>query len=643
MKKTAPYGSWESPITTDMVASGSIHMEEIHCEDESIYWLENRPLEGGRTVIMQAAKNGDIKNLIPEGFNVRSRVHEYGGGAYTVSAGALYFCNYSDQRIYSIKPGEEPISISPDGGKRYADLIVDISRQRLICVCEDHEMDVGIIRNSIISISLEEDHQITELVAGHDFFSNPRISPDGNKLSWLSWDNPNLPWDGSDLWVGSFDQNGRVRNTRHVAGGSNVSIFQPEWSPGGVLHFISDQNGWWNPFKVQNGTITKLCEKDAEFGLPQWVFGLSAYGFMEETKLVCSINSSGKNELILLDTIKGKVTNLDTPYCEHSYLFVQDHKVCFIGSSVKNPAELVQMDIDTGGKTIIRKSGNLDLKEGEISIPEAVDFPSDDNLAHGIFYHPNNSAYHGSEKEIPPLIVMIHGGPTSAATMSLSMKIQYWTSRGIAVLDVNYSGSTGYGTEYRKRLNGQWGVLDVSDCINGAQYLAERDLVDRNRMSISGGSAGGFTTLCALAFHNVFSVGVSRYGVSSLKSLAGDTHKFESHYLESLVGHYDEVEELLEKRSPINYAENIKVPLLLMQGSEDKVVPPIQSESLFHVLEKNRLPVAYVLFEGEQHGFRKAETIKRALEIEYYFYSKFFGFELPEEINPVEIKNLSVN
>ncbi|HKZ44337.1 MAG TPA: S9 family peptidase [Anaerolineales bacterium] len=641
MKKNMPYGSWKSPITPEMVAAGSIHIEEIQSDGESIYWLENRPEESGRIVVMKFSNNdGEARNIIPEGFNVRSRVHEYGGGAYTVNNGIVYFCNFNDQRIYAIKPGGEPTVITPAGGKRFADLLFDPKRNRIVCVCEDHEIDEGKVINSIVSISMDEDHQIIELAAGHDFFSNPRISPDGGMLCWLSWDHPNLPWDGSDLWVGSFDQNGSIYNPRHIAGGRDVSIFQPEWSPGEILHFMSDQDGWWNPFSFRDGKVRRSFKQEAEYGLPQWVFGLSIYGFFDDSKLICSIISSGKNELVNLNIVDNKVTNLSNAYCEFSYIKVFDQKVYFVGSSVNRPAELVQLDLKTGITTILQKSGVLDLREQDFSNPKAIDFPSMDHISHGIFYSPRNTVYESDKNEKPPLIVMIHGGPTSAASMSLSMKIQYWTSRGFAVLDVNYSGSTGYGRDFRKKLNGQWGILDVQDCINGALYLAETELVDRNRMSISGGSAGGYTTLCALTFHDVFSLGVSRYGVSSLKSLADDTHKFESHYLESLVGPYSQNEELLTDRSPINFIEKIKVPILIMQGSEDRVVPPSQSEILFQFLDQNHIPVAYILFQGEQHGFRKAETIERALEIEYYFYSKFFGFSLPKEITPVEIRNL---
>ncbi|MFC2065266.1 alpha/beta hydrolase family protein [Chloroflexota bacterium] len=640
MKTILPYGSWKSPITTEMVAANSININEIKCDGDSVYWLENRPEESGRTVIMQYSSDGEVKNILPAGFNVRNRVHEYGGGSYTVFEGNLYFCNYEDQRIYSMKPGGEPEAITPAGKLRYADLEFDSVRQRIICVCEEHDQDENKVINSIVSISLDKDRSMETLIFGNDFYSNPRIGPDGSKMCWLAWDHPNMPWDGCELWMGSFDENGTINKPACLVGSKDESIFQPEWSPSGSLHFISDRSGWWNPYCYKEEEIIQLFEQEAEYGLPQWVFGLSTYGFSGDSKLVCSINLSGKSELILLDSEQTKTATIDRSYCGYSSIEVCDHLLYFVGYSEDHPAELVCLNLETSKKSIIQKTSALKLDDEDISIPTEIRFPSMNQLSYGNYYSPKNAAIKGSADEKPPLIVMIHGGPTLSTSMSLSMKIQYWTSRGFAVLDVNYSGSTGYGRTYRQRLNGQWGVLDVEDCINGANHLAEKELVDNKRMSISGGSAGGFTALCALTFHDVFSAGVSRYGISSLKILASDDHKFESHYLESLVGPYNESEDLLIERSPINFIHNISVPILIMQGSEDKVVPQSQSDELFHILKKKQLPVAYVLFEGEQHGFRKAETISRALEIEFYFYSQLFGFALPENIPPIKIWNM---
>ncbi len=640
-KTNAPFGSWKSPITTDMVTASAIRIGEIICDGDAIYWLESRANESGRQVVVRYTPDGNLTDITPPEFNVRNRVHEYGGGAYQVFKGVVYFCNYADQRIYRQAPGKEPQPLTPESQDRYADLAMDEQHQRLICIREQHGDKEQDVTNSVVAIPLDEKSPVEVLASGNDFYSNPRLSPNGRSLCWLTWNHPNMPWDGCELWIGSFDEAGKLINTRRVAGGQNESVFQPEWSPSGELFFISDQSGWWTPYYLKDEHITPLTDLQAEFGLPQWVFGLSTYGFSGSDRMICTYSQSGRNHLASLDTAKGTLSNIPTPYIEYSSLCVKNGKILFIGGSTDRPAELVSLDLESGIQKVLRQSGAILIEKGFFSTPQEIEFASQNNLnAYGNFYPPVNTNFSSLPDEKPPLIVMLHGGPTSAASLSLNLKIQFWTSRGFAVLDVNYSGSSGYGRQYRLRLNGNWGVLDVEDCILGAKYLASQGLVDAKRMSITGGSAGGYTALCALTFHDTFTAGVSRYGIGSLETLATDTHKFEAHYLDSLVGPYPATREVYQQRSPIHFIDQINAPILLLQGSEDKVVPPIQSERMYQALDAKGLPVAYIIFEGEQHGFRKAGSIKQALEVELYFYSRIFAFPLAEILDPIEIKNL---
>lgn len=641
--KTAPYGSWDSPITTDLVTNGANRIDEIICEGEAIYWLEYRANQSGRQVIVRYTPDGNITDLTPPEFNVRNRVHEYGGASYNVFNGTVYFCNYADQRLYCQTHKKKPVVLTPENQDRYADFALDVVHQRLVCIREHHGREEREVINSLVAIPLDGNSPMEILVSGNDFYSNPRISPDGKHLCWLTWNHPNMPWDGCELWVGTFNDIGEVTQTRRVAGGESESIFQPEWSPAGELVFISDRNGWWLPYIYKEDRVSSLCDLKAEFGLPQWVFGLSTYGFYSKDVLICAYSQAGRHHLASLDIVSGVLTELETPYVDLSSICVKSGKVLFVGGSVDRPAELVSLDLISGIQEVLLQTSSVRIDKGFISIPQEITFPSQNDLdTYGNFYPPQNIHCSSPAGEKPPLIVMLHGGPTSIASVTLSLKVQYWTSRGFAVLDVNYSGSSGYGRPYRLRLNGNWGVLDVEDCIQGAKYLASQGLVDGKRMSITGGSAGGYTALCALAFHNTFTAGVVRYGIGSLETLALDTHKFESRYLDNLVGPYPASKEIYQQRSPIHFIDQINAPILLMQGSDDKVVPPIQSERIYQALNAKGSPVAYIVFEGEQHGFRKAESIKRALELELYFYSRIFRFPLTEKIEPMEIRNLKL-
>ncbi len=637
----APYGSWKSPITTDLIASKSISLMELALDGEDLYWIEGHPKEGGRYTIMRRTPDGTVAECTPPDFYARTTVHEYGGGVFTVADGVIYFANYRDQHLYAQPVGGQPKLLTPTSGYRYADLILDHSRKRLICVREDHTVAAEAI-NSIVAIRLDGNDDGQILAAGNDFYSSPRLSPDGSRLAYLTWNHPNMPWDGCELWVADIGEDGKLANARRVVGSATESVFQPEWSPDGMLHFVVEASGWWNLYRWDGVMLKALYPLEAEFGRPYWVFGESTYGFATPSRILCSYSKDGLWHLAWLDTDAGELKEIDAGYTDISDVKVANGIAAFIAGSPTQPFAVIRMDLKTGRMARIREAFEVTVDRGYFSIPQSITFPTDNGEeAHGIYYPAANKDFIAPADELPPLIVMSHGGPTGATGTALRFSIQFWTSRGFAVLDVNYGGSTGYGREYRQRLNGNWGLVDVADCCNGALYLAEKGLVDRNRLAIRGGSAGGYTTLACLTFRpGVFKAGASHYGLIELEVFAKDTHKFESRYLNSLVGPYPARRELYAERSPINFINNMTAPLIMFQGDEDKIVPPSQSEMMLEALKKKGLPVAYLLFQGEQHGFRRAENIERSLEAELYFYSKIFGFIPADPIEPVQIENL---
>lgn len=640
--KVAPYGAWKSPITSDLIVSEFVGLREVALDGEDVYWVEGRPSEGGRYVVVRRGSDGKIEDVTPQGFNARTRVHEYGGAAYMVADGTVYFSNYADQRLYRQERGGEPRAITPEIEFRYADAVLDKRRGRLICVREDHTVEAREAVNVIVGVKVDGDEEGGQvLVVGNDFYSSPRISPDGTKLAWLTWHHPNMPWDGTELWVGEMGEDGSIGAMEKVAGGDEESVFQPEWSPDGVLHFISDRTGWWNLYRLRDGELEALCKKEVDFGMPQWVFGVSTYGFLSPSRIVCTYSESGAKHIAILDSQSGKLEPLKVPYTYISSVKVAKDRVAFVGASPTELERVTLYDVEVQKEEVLRKAANIDVDPGYISVPEAIEFPTEGGLtSHGFFYAPKNKDHKAPEGEKPPLLVFSHGGPTSASTSALDLELQYWSSRGIGVLDVNYGGSTGYGREYRQRLNGQWGIVDVDDCVNGAHYLVERGNADPKWLAIRGGSAGGYTTLNALTFRDVFAAGASYYGISDLEAMALDTHKFESRYLDSMIGPYPERKDLYYERSAIHFTEQLSAPMILFQGLEDKVVPPNQAEMMVEALRKKGLPVAYVTYEGEQHGFRRAETIKHSLDSELYFYSRIFGFAPADAIEPVKIENL---
>jgi dipeptidyl aminopeptidase/acylaminoacyl peptidase len=566
-------------------------------------------------------------------------VHEYGGSAYAVADGVIYASHFADQRLYRMAPGAEPVAITPEAPLRYADGVIDGSRGRWLGVVEDHGGG-GEPANLIGAVSLA-DGTLERLVEGHDFFASPRLSPDGARLAWLAWDHPNMPWDGTELWVASIGDDGRPTGAEHIAGGVDESIVGPTWSPDGVLHFASDRSGYWNLYRWEDGGARALCPMEAEFAAPLWMLGRATFGFVSPDEIVCAYSRDGAWQLARLSVPGGELRDLDTPYSSISALDVDGDRVLLIGGASDRPTAVVDLDLSTGETRELRRSFELALDPRHVSVPEAITFPTSGGaVAHAFFYPPANRDVAAPAGERPPLLVLSHGGPTSATSIALRLTIQYWTSRGFAVVDVNYRGSTGYGRAYRNALRDTWGVVDVDDCCAAAAHLAETGRVDPDRLAIRGGSAGGYTTLCTLAFRDRFAAGASHFGVSDLAALARDTHKFESRYLDRLVGPYPEREDLYRERSPLAHAERIRCPVIFLQGLDDKVVPPDQSELMVDALRGAGIPVAYVAFEGEQHGFRQASSIERALEAELYFYGRIFGFEPADPIDPVDIANL---
>lgn len=635
----SPYGSWKSPVSADMVARAEIGLEQVRLDGDDIYWIERRPQEGGRKVIVRRSPDEKIADVTPAGFNARTRVHEYGGGDYAVSDRTLIFSNFTDQSLYLQEIGSEPKRLTSQTALRYADGQIDRRKNLFFCVHEDHSVS-GEPVNAIVRVDLASGDSAI-VVSGNDFYSSPRLSPNGRQLAWLTWNHPNMPWDGTELWVGTLTDDGSITDTRRIAGAADESICQPAWSPNGTLFFVSDRTGWWNLCRCRNDYIEPLSPMDAEFGQPQWVFGTSLYAFASEQTIVCSYTKDGCDDLAALDTQTRSLTRIDIPFTSISQVRCSADRVAFIGASPTESTAVVSLDLKTNRCDVLRRSRESAVALGYLTEPRSIEFPTEGGLtAHGYFYSPRNRDCTAPADEKPPLIVMSHGGPTSSSSSSLKYSTQFWTSRGIAVLDVNYGGSSGYGRAYRERLNGQWGIVDVADCVNGARYLVEQGDVDGNRLGIRGSSAGGYTTLCALTFRDVFKAGASHYGICDLEALARDTHKFESRYLDRLIGRYPERRNLYVERSPIHFTDRLNCPMIIFQGLEDKIVPPNQAEKMAAAVRAKKLPVAYLAFEGEQHGFRKAENITRVLEAELYFYSRVFHFDLADPVEPVEIENL---
>ncbi len=641
--QTAPYGSWASPITPDLLVSAAVRFLSVATRRGSAYWLEARPLEGGRQVLMRRAPGGEVTEVTAAPFNARTLVHEYGGVPFVIADdGTAYCSSLTDQRIYRVRPNQDPEPLTHDDRMRYADGVLDERRGLLYCVREDHSDPDREPVNTVVAINLASGDEST-VAAGNDFYSNPRLSPDGSQLCWLTWCHPNMPWDGTELWLAPLDEAGRPYEPVMVAGGLAESIFQPEWSPTGELYFVSDRTGWWNIHRHEpdGGRSLPVAALDADFAGAAFVLGLRTYAFLGDGRVACAFSQAGTWRLALLDPTSGALRDLDLPLNFITSVCAEGNTAYFVGAGATTSSIVYSLDADSLALTPLRESTDITLDPGQLSQPQPIEFPTTGGrTAYALFYPPTNADFRAPDGELPPLLVGSHGGPTSAARAVLNLEIQFWTSRGFAVVDVNYGGSTGYGRPYRERLNGQWGVVDVDDCVNAAQYLAAQGLVDPDRMAISGGSAGGYTTLCALTFDDTFRAGASHYGIGDLEALARDTHKFESRYLDSLVGPYPASRDLYIQRSPIHHVDGLSAPVIFFQGMDDKVVPPAQAEAMVAALKRKGVPVAYLPFEGEQHGFRKAENIKRCIEAELYFYGRVFGFTPADEIDPVQIDNI---
>jgi len=634
------FGNWPSPISSELAAGATLHLSEPILYEADLWWLERDPEQGGRVDIVRTS-HGTTCHRLPPQMSCRSRAHEYGGGSYCVTSDGVYFVNDQDQDIYFLSHTDQLHRITSSRFLRYADLTFDASRGRLVCIQERH-YDNKPPENSVIALDIVSG-QHRSLVQGHDFYASPKPSPDGTRLAWLCWNHPNMPWDCTELWFAEFDSNGDLMPPACVVSNPSVSVFQPEWSPANQLHFIADNTGWWNLYCYSDGKSRSLFQCESEFGLAQWVFAQSSYGFLDEARILCSLISDGIGKLAILDTPRGRLVELASEFNSFSYIRSEAGHACFIAASEILPAQLVLFDPAIASTRTVRNSTTVDIDTANLSRPRAIEFSTrHGDTAHAIYYPAYNPGITSSPDRKPPLIVITHGGPTAHNDAALDLRKQFWTSRGYALLDVNYSGSTGYGRAYRERLLGQWGVRDAEDCCDAALHMVNAGLVDSQRLIIKGGSAGGYTVLCALTFHQVFSAGASYYGIGELESLARETHKFEAHYLDHLVGPYPDMRTTYQQRSPINYVDQLHCPVIFFQGLEDRVVPKEQAQMMFSALKRKGVATSYLAFPGEAHGFRKAETIIACLKAELEFYARVLDLPLDEECDgTLKIENLN--
>jgi dipeptidyl aminopeptidase/acylaminoacyl peptidase len=664
---TTPYGAWPSPVDAGQVAAAGVDLGHLELADGTAYWLERRPSEEGRGVVVRQPGGGDREAVTPADHDVRTLVHEYGGGDFAVDDGALYYARFENQRLYRVDltaddpvATVEPVTPAPetDRGLRYADL--ELAESRLYAVRERHEgpdADEEPV-NELVRVPLdgsgdgesesEGEGEAAVVAEGHDFYSFPRLSPSGDRLAWTTWDHPQMPWDGTTLHVADVGVDGSLTDERSVMGGPDESVFGPSWGPDGELYAVTDRTGWWNLYRVDptGGEPENLHPADEEFGTPQWVFGLSTYAPLSDGRIAAVHGAGDDWALGVLDPETGDLTDFATGYTAFPHTRLDaDDDLLTVAASPTEPESVVRIDATaaTGGDspaadaTVLRRSLSVDLARRYVSEPESVTFETTGgDLAHARYYPPHNPDVAAPDDERPPLLATVHGGPTSQSLPTFDPEVQYFTSRGVGVVDVNYRGSTGYGRAYREQLRGAWGVVDTADCVAAATRLAG-DRVDPERLAIRGGSAGGYAALCALAFHDTFDAGVSYYGVADLRALAEHTHKFESRYLDSLVGPLPDAADVYDERSPVEHADGIAAPLLLLQGSEDAVVPPAQAEVMVDALAANGVPHAHVEFEDERHGFRREDSRRRALELEFAFLGQVFGFTPDDDLPTVDL------
>ena len=640
---TLPSGSWPTPITSELVVRAAARLGEVRVDGADVWWSEGRPAEGGRSVVVRRSADGTTTDVLPAPWNARTRVHEYGGGSWTVSAGTLWFTHFADQRLYRLDPGSDtPVAVTPEpalpASVRHADL--EVTPDGVLAVREthaegDHAADVV---NKIVRVRPDGDTDV--LVSGPDFVSDPRLATDGVTLAYLRWDHPDMPWDAAQLVVRAAD------GTEHViAGGTGESVVQPVWGEDAALWWLSDRTDTWSLYRRRpHGEAELVLDVGSDIAGPQWVFGQSRYAPLPDGRVAVAYGRDGRDRLAVLEP-GGEPRELDLPYAVFRYVTAADGGIVCVAAGPSSEPVVLRVPLDGGDPEVLRPARDLDLDPAWFSVPEHVTFPTEDRgtgiaEAHALVYPPTNPEATAPEGDLPPLIVHVHGGPTAAASPALDLQVQYWTSRGFCVADVDYRGSTGYGRRYREALRGRWGILDLDDVVACARFLAGPGRVDPARMAITGGSAGGYTALAALSMRpGVFTAGASHYGVADLGALAAETHKFESRYLDGLVGPWPEGRAVYDERSPINHVDALDTPLAVFQGAEDAVVPPDQAEMIVAALRAKGVPHAYLLFEGEQHGFRKAENIRAAMDGELSFYAQVWGFDLPEAegIVPIEV------
>ena len=626
MAKTAkPYGSWPSTLSAELITRAAPGLNFLQSHGERLFWVESRPWEAGRSVIMCREGDGSTRDLLPAPFSHQSRVHEYGGMAYAMDDSHLYFVNAADQRIYqlALAQDKQPVAITA-AGSRFADLVIDQARQQLIAVCETHH-DNREPENTLVSIVLA-DGSLSTLVSGADFYAFPRISPDSKQLCWIEWQHPNMPWDSTQLWLANFSDGGLSDKMLVAGADNNEAIFQPQWSPDNQLYFVSDKNNWWNIYRIENGSRQPVLEIEAEFATPLWQFGMTSYDFIDADTIACVYTKNGIWHSGFIDIQSGQLNTIESQYSSMQAVTCHQDKLYLVAGAAALPSELISISRQAK-VTSIYSPATLALAPENLSEPQSILFASgrDNQPVHAFYYPPTNANYCGIEGELPPVIALCHGGPTGATDSGLNLKLQYWCNRGFAVVDINYRGSTGFGRAYRHSLAGAWGIADVEDTQHAIRYLTEQQMIDPQRCLIRGGSAGGYTVLSALTFTDTFQAGASLYGIGDLETLAKDTHKFESRYMDSLIGPYPERRDIYLQRSPIHHAEGLNCPVIFLQGLEDKVVPPNQAEMMVKLLEEKGIKVAHVTFPDEGHGFRKANNIIHAMESELAFYRDVFN------------------
>jgi dipeptidyl aminopeptidase/acylaminoacyl peptidase len=632
MKRQLAFGSWPSELRASAIAAGAGRLSQPQVVGDRVYWLESRPAEGGRQVVMSGRVGEGAEEVSPVAQNVRTRVHEYGGGDYRAGRGALFSIAFVDQRLYR---GTEPIS---EPGRHYADMTCSPDGRWLAAI-EEVPQDSGEPQNRLVAFDLNASTQVPRVIAeGHDFFSSPRFSPKGDEVAFIAWDHPDMPWDSTKLYRLTWGPSGAQGSARRVPTASRESVLQPLYSPAGLLTFVSDRSGWWNLYQELDSGPRPLCPRAAEFAQPHWVFGLSNYAFMDAERILCAYQENAVDHLGVLDTQTGALREIQTPFTDINSVSVSGNTAGIVAASSLSSQSVYAMNCESESFECLRSSQGTGWGEEWFSIPEPIEFSTEEGRsAYAFYYPPTHPSVEGPAGHRPPLLVKSHGGPTGRAMSGLDFRVQYWTSRGFAVVDVNYGGSSGFGRAYRERLAGNWGVVDVQDCVNASRWLTAERRVDPERLAITGGSAGGYTTLCALTFHDQFHAGASHYGVGDLEALVRDTHKFESRYMDKLVGPYPAERQLYWDRSPVHHTDRLSCPVIFFQGLEDLVVPPGQAEAMVAALERRGIVHAYVPFEGEQHGFRRAENIVTALDGELYFYSQVFGFEVERRPGAVRI------